>query len=170
MGVGWPTRGSQLLAGARLSVSGPALFHENASKFAPRQRHRVSSVYRAPQPKRSVAERIDYQGWQRDEEQRRSDRAGERCAAESDRSRAYNIVDLGFVLGVPVDEGVAHITITATSRGCPAASFLKEGAAKSACTVPGIGSVDVTMTFDPPWRPAMMSSDAKALLGFAEVN
>jgi metal-sulfur cluster biosynthetic enzyme len=87
-----------------------------------------------------------------------------------DPELGHNIVDLGFIYDVSVDDGVAHITMTATTRGCPAASFLKEGVANSACLVPGVESVDVTMTFDPPWEPRMISPGVKASLGFAEVN
>lgn len=87
-----------------------------------------------------------------------------------DPELGYNIVDLGFVYDVAVDDDIARITMTATSRGCPAASFLKEGAANSALQVAGIGSAEVTMTFDPPWQPSMIAPEVKSLLGFAEVN
>jgi metal-sulfur cluster biosynthetic enzyme len=87
-----------------------------------------------------------------------------------DPELGYNIVDLGFVYDVSVDDGVAHITMTATTRGCPAASFLKEGVANSAGLVPGVEAVDVTMTFEPPWQPWMISPGVKAARGFAEVN
>ena len=87
-----------------------------------------------------------------------------------DPELGYNIVDLGLVYEVSVDGGAAHVTMTATSRGCPAASFLKEGVAISARRVSGITSVDVAMTFDPPWRPGMIAPDVKASLGFAEAN
>jgi metal-sulfur cluster biosynthetic enzyme len=87
-----------------------------------------------------------------------------------DPELGHNIVDLGFVYDISIEEDVAHITMTATTPGCPAASFLKEGVANSALGVAGIASVDVTMTFDPPWRPAMIAPDVKGSLGFAEVN
>jgi metal-sulfur cluster biosynthetic enzyme len=87
-----------------------------------------------------------------------------------DPELGYNVVDLGFVYDVAVEEGVARITMTVTSRGCPAASYLKEGVTNSALLVSGIGSADVTVTFDPPWQPRMISPKVKALLGFAEVN
>jgi len=87
-----------------------------------------------------------------------------------DPELGYNIVDLGFVYDIAIDGDAAHITMTATTRGCPAASFLKEGVANSALQVAGIGSADVTMTFDPPWQPSMIAPDVKALLGFAEIN
>lgn len=87
-----------------------------------------------------------------------------------DPELGHNIVDLGFVYDVSVEGGLAHITMTATTRGCPAASFLKEGVANSAGLVPGVESVDVTMTFEPPWQPSMIAPGVKASLGFAEVN
>ncbi|MGL9621088.1 metal-sulfur cluster assembly factor [Bradyrhizobium sp. U531] len=87
-----------------------------------------------------------------------------------DPELGHNIVDLGFVYDVSIDDGAAHITMTATTPGCPAASFLKEGVANSACLVPGVESVDVTMTFEPPWQPSMISPGVRSELGFAEVN
>lgn len=87
-----------------------------------------------------------------------------------DPELGHNVVDLGFIYDVSIDDGAAHITMTATTRGCPAASFLKEGVASSACLVPGVESVDVTMTFEPAWQPSMISPGVRSLLGFAEVN
>jgi len=87
-----------------------------------------------------------------------------------DPELGHNIVDLGFIYDISVDEGVAHITMTATTPGCPAASFLKEGVANGALQVSGIDAADVTMTFDPPWEPSMIAPEVKAALGFAEVN
>ncbi len=81
-----------------------------------------------------------------------------------------NIVDLGFIYDITVMEGAACITMTATSPGCPAAGFLKDGVVKSAARVPGIVSVDVTMTFEPPWNPSLIHHAARAEFGFAAVN
>lgn len=81
-----------------------------------------------------------------------------------------NIVDLGFIYGIAVVGGAAHITMTATTRGCPATSFLKEAAQAAASAIPGVDSVDVTMTFEPPWSPSRIEPGARASLGFAAVN
>ncbi len=74
-----------------------------------------------------------------------------------DPELGYNIVDLGFVYDITVLDGDARITMTATTPSCPAAGFLKEGVASSARQVPGIRSVEVVMTFDPPWEPSMIA-------------
>lgn len=81
-----------------------------------------------------------------------------------------SIVDLGFVYDIAVVDGAARITMTATTPGCPASGFLKEGVARSASQVPGIQSVDVVMTFEPAWDPSMMSAETKTSLGFASVH
>ena len=79
-----------------------------------------------------------------------------------------NIVELGLVYYVSVGEGgVASIVMTTTTRGCPATAYLKDGARDSARTVPGIESVDVALTYDPPWKPEMMTPDARLRLGIA---
>lgn len=81
-----------------------------------------------------------------------------------------NIVDLGFVYGIAVTDGDVRIVMTATTRGCPAADFLREGTVNAAMQVSGVRSVDVTMTFDPPWTPSMIEPSVRASLGFATVN
>ena len=75
-----------------------------------------------------------------------------------------NIVDLGFVYDIAVEDGAVRITMTATTRGCPATSFLKEGVEAAASTVPGVAAVDVAMTFEPAWTPDRMSDEARLVL------
>ena len=87
-----------------------------------------------------------------------------------DPELGYNIVDLGFIYDISVVDGAVRITMTATTPGCPAAHFLKEGVANSATSVPGVGSVEVVMTFEPPWAPSLIEPSARAELGFAAVN
>jgi len=82
-----------------------------------------------------------------------------------DPELGHNIVDLGFIYGIAVDAGVAHITMTATSPGCPAAGFLSQGAVNSALRVPGVKEARVTMTFDPPWEPSRMVCEVREALG-----
>lgn len=85
-----------------------------------------------------------------------------------DPELGFNIVDLGLIYDLAVDGGRVRITMTTTTRGCPAASFLQAGAREGACMVPGVASVDVTMTYDPPWKPQMMSAAAKQHLGISD--
>lgn len=88
-----------------------------------------------------------------------------------DPELGYNVVDLGFIYDIAVEEGgIVRITMTATTPGCPAAGYLKEGVANSAWSVADVEFVDVHVTFEPPWKPDMMTMQARADLGFAVCN
>ncbi|MGH6989471.1 MAG: metal-sulfur cluster assembly factor [Stellaceae bacterium] len=84
-----------------------------------------------------------------------------------DPELGYNIVDLGLVYDIVVDGGKAMIRMTTTRPGCPATNALRQGAEEAAGSVAGIQSVDVHMTWLPPWSPDLMSDTAKEYLGFA---
>ncbi|MDQ2633005.1 MAG: NifU N-terminal domain-containing protein [Pseudomonadota bacterium] len=83
-----------------------------------------------------------------------------------DPELGYNIVDLGLIYEVAVAEGgVATVTMTTTTPGCPATNYLKTGAGEAASSVDGVEFVDVRLTYEPRWTPEMMTPEAKAHLG-----
>ena len=50
-----------------------------------------------------------------------------------------NIVDLGLVYDMAADEGGGvRVTMTTTTRGCPATGYLKQGAREAVMSVPGV--------------------------------
>jgi metal-sulfur cluster biosynthetic enzyme len=87
-----------------------------------------------------------------------------------DPELGHNIVDLGFVYDISAVDGAVCITMTATTPGCPAIRFLREGVANAAARVPGTASVDIVVTFDPPWSPLRIEPATRSSLGFAAVN
>jgi metal-sulfur cluster biosynthetic enzyme len=87
-----------------------------------------------------------------------------------DPELGHNIVDLGFVYEITAEDGAVRIVMMTTTKGCPAAGFLKEGVAASAAEVEGVHSVDVVMTFEPPWAPSMIDPATRPSLGFASVQ
>jgi metal-sulfur cluster biosynthetic enzyme len=85
-----------------------------------------------------------------------------------DPELGYNIVDLGLVYEVKVDSsGTAYVRMTTTTRGCPATAYLQDGARDAVSAVPDVNSVEVDLTYDPPWVPDMMTANAKQHLGIA---
>jgi metal-sulfur cluster biosynthetic enzyme len=86
-----------------------------------------------------------------------------------DPELGYNIVDLGLIYDVVYDaDGTARITMTTTTRGCPATDYLQEGARASAWSVPGVEFVDVSLSYEPAWTPQMMSPEAKLHFGIQD--
>ena len=98
-----------------------------------------------------------------------ADRIREALRQVIDPELGHNIVDLGLVYRITVEEGgVVRVTMTTTIPGCPATSYLKNGVGESASNVPGVEFVDVKLTYEPRWTPEMMSPEAKAYLGFGD--
>lgn len=78
-----------------------------------------------------------------------------------------NIYDLGLIYNVDVDENSkANIIMTLTAPGCPVADILVDDVQQAAMRVEGVLSVNVELTFDPPWDKSMMSEEARLELGF----
>jgi metal-sulfur cluster biosynthetic enzyme len=84
-----------------------------------------------------------------------------------DPELGVNVVDLGLVYGVEVDEqGVATITMTLTTQGCPMHESLGAGVAAAVGTVPGVIGGQIHIVFDPPWDPSRMTDEGRRLLGY----
>ena len=72
-----------------------------------------------------------------------------------------NVVDLGLIYAVAVEDGVARVEMTTTTPGCPATAFLKEAVQAAAWGVPGVRYAEVKLTYEPKWSPAMMNEVAR---------
>lgn len=82
-----------------------------------------------------------------------------------DPELGYNIVDIGLIYDVEIEEGRARILLTTTTPGCPATDYIRQAVEHCAAAVPGVARVDVVMTWLPPWSPERMSDEAKAHFG-----
>jgi len=97
------------------------------------------------------------------------DRIREALRRVIDPELGYNIVDLGLIYDIAMAEGgVAHVTMSTTTEGCPATNYLMEGARDAAESLPEVASADVTLTYDPHWTPEMMSAEAKEHFGIRD--
>jgi len=76
-----------------------------------------------------------------------------------------NVVDLGLVYAVQVDEGDVHVLMTLTAPGCSMGPMIAQQAEWAISELEGVEDVEVEMTFDPPWSPELISEDGKKLLG-----
>jgi FeS assembly SUF system protein len=76
-----------------------------------------------------------------------------------------NIYDLGLIYGVEISGGHADVTMTLTTPHCPVAESMPAEVELRVGSVPGIGSANVSLIWDPPWDPQKMSDEAKLELG-----
>jgi len=81
-----------------------------------------------------------------------------------------NIVDLGLIYEIKVDENEAgasdvQVNMTMTSPACPAGPQLLGQSKDFVSRLEGVGEVDIRLVMDPPWTPDRMTEDAKDTLG-----
>lgn len=87
-----------------------------------------------------------------------------------DPEMPVNIYELGLIYGLDVDEaGDVQIRMTLTAPNCPVAGTLPAEVERAARAVPGVTSVKLELTFDPPWSKDRMSEAAKLALGIEEI-
>jgi metal-sulfur cluster biosynthetic enzyme len=79
-----------------------------------------------------------------------------------------NIVDLGLVYKVELQDGAVRIDMTMTSPTCPLYQiiFNESKALLLRKFKDEIKSIDISLVWDPPWNPEMMTSFAKRQLGW----
>ena len=77
-----------------------------------------------------------------------------------------NIYDLGLIYCVEVTpEADVMVTMTLTTPHCPVAESMPGEVELRVGAVPGVGSAEVNLVWDPPWDPQKMSDEAKLELG-----
>lgn len=85
-----------------------------------------------------------------------------------DPELGVNIVDLGLVYGVDVDDSRSHVrvTMTMTSPACPLGDYLKDLVESMVkMRVPDVQDIEIAIVWEPAWNADMMSADAKRELG-----
>jgi metal-sulfur cluster biosynthetic enzyme len=78
-----------------------------------------------------------------------------------------NIVDLGLIYGLAIDQdkGSVEVTMTLTTPGCPLSFVFREWIPEAVKKVEGIKDVTINLVWDPPWDPDKISDDQKEELG-----
>ena len=76
-----------------------------------------------------------------------------------------NIVDLGLVYEVEVNEGQVAVKMTLTAPGCGMGAMIANDAKQKIMDLEGVSDATVDLVWDPPWNPSMISEEAKQKLG-----
>jgi metal-sulfur cluster biosynthetic enzyme len=76
-----------------------------------------------------------------------------------------DLVVLGLVYGIEIQDSHVHVTISLTSPFCPLAGQIVEEAKAAVESVEGVESAEVELTFTPPWTPERMDPLIRASLG-----
>jgi metal-sulfur cluster biosynthetic enzyme len=76
-----------------------------------------------------------------------------------------NVVDLGLVYDVQVNDGNVYVQMTLTFPGCGMGPQIAQQAEWAIQDLDGVEDVQIEMVFDPPWSPDLISPDARSQLG-----
>src|SRR5438309_11077207 len=73
-----------------------------------------------------------------------------------------NIVDLGLVYGVAMDDDSVTVRMTLTTVGCPAPAYLMHQDQTEIEKIAGVRKADVEIVWERAWTPAGMSPAVKS--------
>jgi metal-sulfur cluster biosynthetic enzyme len=76
-----------------------------------------------------------------------------------------NVVDLGLIYNVNINDETIDVEMTLTSPACPAGPQLIQQAKTALARLEGIETVNVNLIMTPPWTPERMTEAARDQLG-----
>jgi len=76
-----------------------------------------------------------------------------------------NIVDLGLVYDVQVNDSDVYVQMTLTFPGCGMGPYIAQQAEWAIQEIEGVEDVQIELVFEPAWSPDLISEDARAQLG-----
>ena len=94
------------------------------------------------------------------------ERVREKLKGVIDPELGLNIVDLGLVYVIEVEDSRATVTMTLTSPGCPAGGMIMSGAQEAAGSTEGVEEAEVKLVWKPFWTPDRIDPEVRAALGF----
>lgn len=78
-----------------------------------------------------------------------------------------NVVDLGLVYGLDVEDGRVRVRLTMTTPACPLGEEIALDAQGRVRSLAGVREAAVELVWEPPWTPERMSPSAKEQLGWS---
>lgn len=99
------------------------------------------------------------------------DRVRQALSRVIDPEIGCNVVELGLVYGVAVEESGVVVSMTMTTAACPLGDYLASEAEQAIRRdMPEVGSVRVDLVWEPAWNPSMMSESARTLLRWGRAD
>ena len=81
-----------------------------------------------------------------------------------------NIVDLGLVYDVKLENETCNVRMTLTSQSCPEARTIPEVVKRRVTEIEGVSACQVEIVWEPGWTPQRISPNGRRILGLPEEN
>ncbi len=82
----------------------------------------------------------------------------------SDPEIGMDIVNLGLVYDIEINDDRVYIKMTMTAPTCPVTPWILSEAQRVVENLEKVEAADVELVWDPPWNPSMMTDEAKEAL------
>ena len=76
-----------------------------------------------------------------------------------------NIVDLGLIYDVKLENESCNIKMTLTSQACPEARTIPEYMKRRLNALPGVSGTEIEIVWEPAWGPQRISAAGRSILG-----
>ena len=83
----------------------------------------------------------------------------------------FSVVDLGLIYNVEVSDSLSRagqdvkVAMTLTTPFCPYGPALLDEMKQQISKIKGVGKIDITVVWEPPWDTGKLSPEIKAQLG-----
>jgi metal-sulfur cluster biosynthetic enzyme len=81
-----------------------------------------------------------------------------------DPELGINIVDLGLIYDVQIQDGDVGVRMTLTTRGCPLHGSIVQAVERAIRELAGVTSAQAEVVWEPRWNPDMISPEGKQAL------
>lgn len=73
----------------------------------------------------------------------------------------FDIVSLGLIYGVKIDDGTVYVTMTLSTRGCPLHELIQQWTKDAVLKVEGAKACEIEIVWEPAWNISMASERVK---------
>ena len=85
----------------------------------------------------------------------------DRLRSVIDPEVGMNIVDLGLLYDLQIDDRTVVVVLTMTTPACPMSGYIRQEVGRALQQVPGLRRGVTELVWDPPWTPQMMDYEAR---------
>lgn len=89
-----------------------------------------------------------------------ADQVMEKLSGVIDPEVGLNIVDMGLVYGVAVNDSAVEVRMTLTTQGCPMGPYMNQEVDAALRSIEGVRDVKIEIVWDPPWSPDRIKPEA----------
>lgn len=83
-----------------------------------------------------------------------------------DPELGINVVDLGLIYAIDIDEHSITVTMTLTTPGCPLHESMSSAVLNVLRSVDPEKAIHVQLVWEPPWTPERLTEQARQMLGW----